>query len=153
MEYNVQKEARVWSRVMGGECGCSCGQGLGADTVMELYRQEREAACLFSALACRLPRHGQQRLGCLISGSRSRMRQLGAVYFVLTGQKACCEHAAPCVTCAAESLRQAYEALLGRKKQYGAWGKEERFSHSFRCLSRSADADAETLLCLMGCIV
>lgn len=155
MDYQVQKEARVWSRVMGGgESGCTCTGGLSPDTLAALMEKEQEASCLFSALTKRVCRREQGRLTRLWEESRCRMQRLGAVYFVLTGQKFCPATApAPCITCTAEHLRLAYKETLARTEQYCALAKQGEFAHVFDCLACSAGETAKALLCVIAATV
>ena len=150
MEYNVQQEARVWNRVMGaprqeGKPACT-----DAETVMGYIGRKQDNVCLYRTLACRVCPACRNILLQLANDESCAVKELSAVYFVMTGRKACPAPAAkPCITCTAETLRQQYGAVLEDVKRYEALAEGE-FKHIFHGLSHTAENHARKVLCVMG---
>jgi len=154
MENHLQQEARVWNRVMGntrqspeqGQDSCPV-----PETVMELVRGELADACVYRYLAARVCCPGDRViLTELARQETAHARSLSAVYFVLTGKKACPgRQEPPCVTCTAETLRQQYFGELEKAARYEAMAAG-RFAETFRCLAREERQHAQKLLCVMG---
>ena len=150
MDYNVQQEARVWNRVMGAPRQENRPTGSDAETVMGYITQKQENICLYRALQGRVCPRCRGVLAELANDEACAVKELSAIYFVMTGRKACPPPAPkPCITCAAETLRQQYAAVGEDAARYEAMATGE-FGHVFCSLAQTAKKHARKLLCVMG---
>lgn len=142
MELNVQQEARVWSRVLGGD-------GLTAEQLLALIREEEQTACTYGHLAGLICPRERQTLKKLAGEERCHADRLRAVYFLMTGQRVCAQRQEPpCVTCLSETLRQQYKRELADAERYAGLAKGE-FACTMEVLAREEKAHAQALLCLL----
>ena len=112
-----------------------------AETVMGYIAQKQENACLYKALAPRVCSRCRNLLLEMANEELCAMKELAAVYFVMTGRKACpAPSPKPCITCAAETLRQQYGEVLTSAGQYEAMASGE-FCHIFHSLAQTARAE------------
>ena len=150
MEYNVQQESRVWNRVMGAprqETPHTCTD---AESIMGQISRKTENVCLYRTLACRVCPACRGVLLELAAEESCVVKELSAIYFVMTGRKACPPAAQkPCITCTAETLRQQYAAVLEDAKRYEAMAVGE-FAYIFCGLAQASQKHAKKLLCVMG---
>lgn len=146
MDFNVQQEARVWSRVMGGRDG-----SLGAEQILALIREEEQAACTYrhlSRLICPQERRTLLRIAADEACHADRLR---AVYFLMEGKRICPEHhTPPCVTCLTETLRQRYRDELADAKQYESLTAQAgEFACTMDALAKDEKKHSRMLLCLL----
>ncbi len=91
------------------------------------------------------------RLLCLAEEERCHARQLGALYFLMTGKKLCPEPVKPvCTACFNETIRQRYQAELAGQAQYQALAAragERRCT--FEALAADEGRHAQLLYCLL----
>lgn len=163
MEMIDQKKAqRVWSRVMScqqsgqtaaaaQDCQCQCACRLSPDQILDLIREEKNACAAYRYLACCLSGCAKQYLQQMAEEERCHARKLGALYFLLTGKKACtCEGKPPCVTCINETLRQLYRKELEDARYYGRLAKtDEEWACTFEELSRQECCHAHKIYCIL----
>ena len=150
MEYNVQQEARVWNRVMGAPRQETRPVGTDAEAIMEHIAQKQENACLYRVLAGRVCVRCRNILLEMANDELCAVKELSAVYFVMTGRKSCPAPAPkPCITCTSETLRQQYAEVLASAGRYEAMASGE-FCYIFHSLAQTAEKHAKKLLCVMG---
>lgn len=117
-----KQEQRVWSRVMSAQA-VRCTQEpevcrrleqkdipvFDESAAMELYAAQCSAAMTYRCLAEMARGCARQALVRLAESRRCDGKRLSALYFVMTGLKACPDRPKlPCVSCLNEALRQAY---------------------------------------------
>ena len=79
------------------------------EAALALCTAQLGAACTYRTLAARARGCARQALVRLAESRRCDGKRLSALYFVMTGLKACPERPKPpCVSCLNEALRQAY---------------------------------------------
>ena len=151
-----QKAQQVWSRVMNVSAPCPAKDGtegaqLSAETVAALTQAEWQDAATYRTLATRAPKCARERLLCLAEEERCHARQLGALYFLMTGKKLCPEPMKPvCTACFNETIRQRYQAELAGQAQYQALAAragERRCT--FEALAADEGRHAQLLYCLL----
>lgn len=125
---------RVWSRVMGAPyqqpaaqamaqsadagAGTSC---LDEKTVSELVSAAASARATYQRLACMTRGCAQKTLQMLANEKSCQIKQLSAIYYILTGKKLCPEPARPdCIACVSEALRDQIAAARQREQRYTA---------------------------------
>lgn len=118
---------RVWSRVMGASCQTSEApkvekpqmQGLDEQTLCELLCGELRDYTTYCHLACMARGCARKTLQCIAADEKRHAKMLAAIYYILTGKKACPDPAkAPCVACLNESLREQYSGELQASRRY-----------------------------------
>lgn len=130
-QIDCKQAQRVWSRVMAAQTGGASEAAaptapqtqtqtlLTAQEVLSCMQAELSDAATYRALSARMKGAGRR---CMQQLSREECRhakKLGAIYFLLTGKKACPAQAkAPCITCNAETLRKQYQAELAARDGY-----------------------------------
>lgn len=130
---DCKQEQKVWSRVMAAQTnrqtaapqntaprqtGSAC---ITPEQVLELIGHEMQDAAVYHALACRMTGCAKKTLAELSRDERCHVKKLSAIYFLLTGKKACPKRPdSPCITCSAETLRRQYQAELAARERYEA---------------------------------
>ena len=72
-------------------------------------------------LAARMSGCARKTLLAISHDERCHAKKLGAIYFLLTGKKACPKKPEnPCITCNAETLRRQYQRELSAREHYEA---------------------------------
>lgn len=89
------------------------------EQVMELISGEMKDAATYRCLSARMKGCARKTLETLAHEERCHAKQLGAIYFLLTGKKACPPRPEPpCITCNAETLRRQYQMELAARERY-----------------------------------
>ena len=128
---------RVWSRVF-AQPDAQNGQTAASDSTSK-PESDRFAPKILAAICAQqddrmLYRYLMRRLcpsaiACLkelIAHTECRIKTLGAVYYLETDRKACCEYEKPvCAACANEALRQQYARVSAQETAYRALGAEK----------------------------
>ena len=121
---------RVWSRVMGASCPmsdapkqkppmCEQAQGLNEKTLLELLEDELHDHATYCHLACMARGCVRQTLQSIAADEKRHAKMLSAMYYILTGKKACPEPSRPaCVACLNEALRGQYAGELEGRRKY-----------------------------------
>ena len=134
---DCKQEQKVWSRVMAAQAQpqqtptASLPRDPAArqtqpacltpEHVMALMEDEKAGAAVYRALACRMTGCAKKTLEQLAEDERCHAKKLSAIYFLLTGKKACPKKPdAPCITCNAETLRRQYQCELAARERYEA---------------------------------
>ena len=92
-----QKERQVWSRVMNTAVSCPKPEepkqdtGLTEKTLAQMIQCEYCEAAIYRSLAAQGPKCARERLLRLAEDERCHAKQLGALYFLMTGKKYCPE--------------------------------------------------------------
>lgn len=158
-----QQTQRVWSRVMSAqavpaaqmngqtESGAAADDALTPEKLLTLINAERSDSALYAHLACRMKGKAQALLRGIAQQEACHAKQLGAVYFLKTGRKACPGRPdAPCVTCINETLRQRYTEEHAAHEAYEALAQN---AGTYRCmLLKIAEEEcghAQKLLCIL----
>ena len=107
-----QKERQVWSRVMGATASCPASEeakpdsGLTEKTLAQMIQCECCEAAIYRSLAAQGPKCARERLLRIAEDERCHAKQLGALYFLMTGKKYCPEPVrGACTACFNEALR------------------------------------------------
>ena len=136
-QIDCKQAQNVWSRVMAAQTGAQrTSAALPAqktaaqemqpasvtpEQIMTAIGQELSDANTYQCLAARMSGCAQKTLRMIAQEERCHAKQLGAMYFLLTGKKACpAKPENPCITCNAEALRRQYQAELAAREQYEA---------------------------------
>ena len=130
---DCKQEQKVWSRVMAAQTNRQTAQPQNAaprqsapacltpEQVMELIGYEMQDAAVYRALSCRMTGCAKKTLAEIAHDERCHAKKLSAIYFLLTGKKACPpKPEPPCITCNAETLRRQYQLELHAREQYEA---------------------------------
>jgi len=125
---DCKQEQKVWSRVMAAQTNrqTSAPQNtapacITPEQVLELIGHEMQDAAVYHALSCRMTGCAKKTLAELSRDERRHVKKLSAIYFLLTGKKACPQKPEPpCITCSAETLRRQYQAELAARERYEA---------------------------------
>ena len=87
--------------------------------VLELMQQELAGAATYRCLAGRMKGCARKLLLTLAADETDHAKKLGAIYFLMTGKKACPGRPErPCITCNAETLRMQYQKELSARETY-----------------------------------
>ena len=92
-----QKERQVWSRVMNTAVSCPKPEepkqdtGLTEKTLAQMIQCECCEAAIYRSLAAQGPKCARERLLRIAEDERCHAKQLGALYFLMTGKKYCPE--------------------------------------------------------------
>lgn len=120
-----RREQEVWQRVMAASAEApACCKPVGkqtvtAEQVMELLCKELADAAAYEALACRVRGQMRQRFYALARQERQHAQKLSAVYYLMTGKKACPDKPKfPCIACTNEELRERYIAETKGAEHY-----------------------------------
>ena len=135
---DCKQAQNVWSRVMAAQ---TAAPGTGAEQapaktdrppqtpavsiipeqVMQAMQQELSDAEAYRCLAARMSGCAKKTLLAISHDERCHAKKLGAIYFLLTGKKACPKKPEPpCITCNAETLRRQYQRELSARERYEA---------------------------------
>ena len=137
-QIDCKQAQRVWSRVMAAQADAQenapkqtmektpaaqaareAEAAITPEQILELMNGELEDAATYRALACRMNGCAKKTLQELAKEERCHAKKLGAMYFLLTGKKACPRRPEPpCITCNAETLRRQYQQELCDREQY-----------------------------------
>lgn len=130
-QIDCQQAQRVWSRVMAAQSGAPDASGATAteasnaqplltpEEVLSSMQAELSDAATYRALAARMKGAGRRCMQALSREECQHAKKLGAIYFLLTGKKACpARGEAPCITCTAETLRRQYQLELSAREGY-----------------------------------
>ena len=149
MDYDLQKETRVWERIRGA--GDERRGGAEAEELQSLVRDELADACAYRTLAACLPPKERR---CLLSIAKDESRHaktLAAMYFLLQGRRLCPEPPPRlCVTCLCEELRKHYRGELAGAEAYEAFAKRAgEFAPQITCIAADERRHAQTILRLL----
>ena len=121
---------RVWSRVMGASCQISDAPkqnpqmreqkpALNEEMLLDLIEDELHDHATYCHLACMARGCVRRTLQCIAADEKQHAKMLCAMYYILTGKKACPEPARPaCVACLNEALRGQYAGELEGRRKY-----------------------------------
>ena len=135
---DCKQAQNVWSRVMAAQTAAPCTNAEKApaktacthetpavsitpEQVMQAMQQELCDAEAYRCLAARMSGCAKKKLLAISHDERCHAKKLGAMYFLLTGKKACPKRPEPpCITCNAETLRRQYQCELAARERYEA---------------------------------
>ena len=132
-QIDCKQAQRVWSRVMAAQTDAQEPNekndqqtaqrapeiSITPEQIMEQICGELSDAATYRALSCRMKGCAQKTLEELSRDERCHAKKLAAMYFLLTGKKACPKRPEPsCITCNAETLRRQYQKELAARDQY-----------------------------------
>lgn len=148
MEYDLQKETRVWERIRTPQC-----QNRGADAaeIAKIVCAEMADACFYRALAAALPAKERRCLLEIAQDENKHAKTLSAIYFLLQGQRLCPERPPRfCPSCLTEELRKRWREELAAAERYEKLaGQMPEFASTFRCLAADEKRHAQMILCLL----
>ncbi len=149
MDYDLQKETRVWERIQGAQAR-RCG-GLSAEELRNLIRDEISDACAYRTLARLLP--GRER-DCLLRMAQDEARhakRLETVFFLTEGRRFCPETPERlCAVCLTEALRERWKEELDAADRYTALaGRAAEFAPVFTGMAEDEARHARTVLRLL----
>ena len=136
-QIDCKQAQRVWSRVMASQADAqSETSAAGApkpsapdlqpavitpEQVLRAMEHEHNAAAVYRCLAARMTGCAAATLAALAREEQCHVKKLAAMYFLLTGKKACLKKPEPpCITCNAEALRRQYQQELAAREHYEA---------------------------------
>ncbi len=147
---------RVWSRVMGAPCPAPEAPKQQSSlpdeqTLCELLCSVLHQQATYCHLACMARGCVRKTLQCLAADEKRHAKTLAAMYYILTGRKACPEPARPaCVACLNEALREQYAAERQASRRYAELAKcAGEHACAFEQLSTDACCHAQTLCQLL----
>lgn len=150
------KSRQVWSRVMNAPCPAADGTQkkdavLTARQVLELAQEEWADAAVYGSLVRCAPQCAREALRQMARDEACHARRLAALYFLLSGEKACPEPGKPvCTACFNETLRQRYGEELRGQKRYQELAPQ---AGAQRCLFEQLACDegrhAQTICCIL----
>lgn len=135
---DCKQAQNVWSRVMAAQTAALCTNAEKApektaraqqapavsitpEQVMQAMHEELCDAQTYLCLAARMSGCARKTLLAISHDERCHAKKLGAIYFLLTGKKACPKKPEnPCITCNAETLRRQYQRELSAREHYEA---------------------------------
>ena len=131
-QIDCKQAQNVWSRVMAAQTGAQMPTSaespaasepqpatITPEQVMRAIEEEHMDAAAYQCLAGRMSGCARKTLLALAQEERCHAKKLGAMYFLLTGKKACPKKPEnPCITCNAETLRKQYQTELAAREQY-----------------------------------
>lgn len=132
-QIDCKQAQRVWSRVMAAQTDAQEPNektdqqtaqrapevSITPEQIMEQICGELSDAATYRALSNRMKGYAQKTLEELSRDERCHAKKLAAMYFLLTGKKACPKRPEPsCITCNAETLRRQYQKELAARDQY-----------------------------------
>ena len=105
---DCKQAQNVWSRVMAAQTAAPCTNA-------------EKTPAKTDCLAARMSGCARKTLLAISHDERCHAKKLGAIYFLLTGKKACPKKPEnPCITCNAETLRRQYQRELSAREHYEA---------------------------------
>ncbi len=150
---------RVWSRVMGVSCQTASAPKaeapqapcLDGQTLCELLCGELQQYAAYCHLACMARGCAKKTLQCIAADEKRHARMLAAIYYIMTGKKACPEPArAPCVACLNEALREQYAGELKASRRYAELARcAGEHACTFEALSADECRHAQMLYSLL----
>lgn len=150
--YDIRKEERVWNRVMATEeCHAQAPDCLNEGKVLELIIDELRDCGTYRSLAKAMRGCDKGILMGLAEEEACHARKLSAVYFLMTGRKACPDRPKiPCITCINTSLRQRYQDELHGHAEYLRLSKcAGEFSCVMAELAKDELCHSQKILCLL----
>lgn len=117
---------RVWSRVMGVPCQAQTAPQQSAPascldekTLCELIQAAMCARATYQKLSCMTRGCARATLQALANEKTCQIKQLSAIYYILTAKKICPEPARPaCIACLNEALREQRAAAKQMEARY-----------------------------------
>jgi len=154
------REEAVWQRVMAMSAEApemAAPRRAGADKelteaqVLELLKEELEAACTYRVLAQRTKGNLRRCLLELARAEQQHSRKLEAVYYLMTGRRPCPDRPkAPCVSCLNEELRKRYdEEVKGAARYHKLAEKAGSFAQTVHCLGLEEEHHGQIILKLL----
>lgn len=147
---------QVWSRVMNASCPDAGStpqteQALTAQQVLDLTRDEWADTAFYRSLAARAPQCAREALRRMAREEACHARRLAALYFLLSGEKACPEPGTPvCTACFNETLRQRYSLELQSRQRYEALVPRSGAQRClFEQLALDEGAHAQIICCIL----
>ena len=131
-----EQQRRVWSRVLAQNDAAAqevsaadeerVQSGRFAQKVLAAIRAQCEDLALYRYMMRKLCSAAVMQLKTLAAHSEARLKTLGAVYYLETGEKACTERQGQvCVACPNEALRQQFARIGAQAEAYRALGEEK----------------------------
>ena len=136
-QIDCKQAQRVWSRVMAAQTDAQEANektavqtaqptaqtapeiSITPQQIMEQINGELSDAATYRALSNRMNGCAKKTLEELSRDEKCHAKKLAAMYFLLTGKKACPKRPEPsCITCNAETLRRQYQKELATRDQY-----------------------------------
>ena len=147
MDYDLQKETRVWERIRGAQTPRG---GLSAGELEELIRDELADARAYRTLARLLPRERE----CLLRMAHDEMlhaKRLETVFYLAEGRRFCPEKPARvCAACLTEELRGRWKEELDAAERYTALARRAaEFAPVFTEMAADEARHARTILRLL----
>ena len=149
MEYDLQKETRVWERIQGAQTR-RCG-GLSAEELKGLIREELADARAYRTLAGLLPTRERETLWRLAQDERRHAKQLTAILYLAEGRRFCPEKPEKlCVSCLSEELRRRWKEETEGAQRYEAIARRAaEFAPTFTGMAEDEARHARTILRLL----
>ena len=152
-----QKERQVWSRVMNTAVSCPKPEepkqdtGLTEKTLAQMIQCECCEAAIYRSLAAQGPRCARERLLRIAEDERCHAKQLGALYFLMTGKEYCPEPVrGACTACFNEALRKQYQAELEAEARYAKLAaRAGEQACMFEALARDEGRHAKMIYCIL----
>lgn len=140
---DCKQAQNVWSRVMAAQTAALCTNAEKApektaraqqapavsitpEQVMQAMHEELCDAETYRCLAARMSGCARKTLLAISHDERCHAKKLGAIYFLLTGKKACQKKPEnPCITCNAEAKREdcSKKSTVLKAHKYSTFGK------------------------------
>ena len=130
-QIDCKQAQNVWSRVMAAQKTAAApavdmtaakaaeAASITPEQIMQAIEEECKDAATYRALAKRMTGCAGKTLEALSRDERRHAKELSAMYFLLTGKKACFKkQEPPCITCNAETLRRQYQKELAAREHY-----------------------------------
>ena len=152
-----QKERQVWSRVMNTAVSCPKPEepkqdtGLTEKTLAQMIQCECCEAAIYRSLAAQGPKCARERLLRIAEDERCHAKQLGALYFLMTGKKYCPEPVrGACTACFNEALRKQYQAELEAEARYAKLAaRAGEQACMFEALAHDEGRHAKMIYCIL----
>ena len=108
-------------------------------------------AAIYRSLAAQGPKCARERLLRIAEDERCHAKQLGALYFLMTGKKYCPEPVrGACTACFNEALRKQYQAELEAQERYARLAaRAGEQACMFEALAHDEGRHAKTIYCIL----
>ena len=149
MDYDLQKETRVWERIRGAEN--ERHGDVEAEEIRSLIRDELADESAYRTLAACLPQKERRCLLAIAHDESRHAKTLAAMYFLQQGRRVCPEPPPRlCVTCLCEELRKRYREELAGAEQYDALARRAgEFAPQITGIAEDERGHAQTILRLL----
>lgn len=118
---------------------------------LELVQDEKNDAATYRYLSCRTSGAEARVLSAIAADETRHAKELGAMYFLLTGKCESAQAARPdCVSCMADALRARFAGELAGAEEYAAAAEAcKPMAAEFRCLAADETRHSRMLLSLL----